>query len=292
MLVECSGLRIPSKAERLTRVKHTLSKRMKTGFLLLICLFALAVRADVTKPFPAHWGEPPKIQTRDYRELPGGYGNGSSTLAKWIEANLAKDAPPATNAPAARPLFECDFNALVEGPLPDLFMVMQGEFAVKDLGTNKVMELPGSPLDSYSVLFGPVTNANVAVSAQIFGTAKGRRQPTFGVGLGGVAGYKLQIAPGKKAAELMKDATVLASAPFAWESGAGTHCKLQVRQTGESTWRVEAKAWKHGAPEPEAWLLTFEETEKPFAGQASVLGSPFAGTPIQFDELKVSGGVK
>ncbi len=42
--------------------------------------------------FPAHWGDPPKIQTRDLRPLPGGYGRGSSTLAKWIEANMEKDA--------------------------------------------------------------------------------------------------------------------------------------------------------------------------------------------------------
>ena len=42
--------------------------------------------------FPAHWGAPPRIQTRDLRPLPGGYGRGSSTLAKWIQQNLAKDA--------------------------------------------------------------------------------------------------------------------------------------------------------------------------------------------------------
>ena len=41
--------------------------------------------------FPKHWGDPPKIQTRDYRELPGEYGYGSSTLAKWIAKNLKKD---------------------------------------------------------------------------------------------------------------------------------------------------------------------------------------------------------
>lgn len=256
----------------------------------LFCLIAMTTLAEKAKPFPAHWGEPPKIQTRDYRELPGGYGHGSSTLAKWIEANLAKDAAPAPGSPAA--LFDCDFTALPDGPLPDTFMIMQGEFTVKNLGTNKVMELPGSPLDSYSVLFGPVTNANVAVSAKIFGTAKGRRQPTFGVGLGGVAGYKLQIAPGKKAAELLKDAAVVASAPFNWESGAWTHCRLQVRQTGESAWRVEAKAWAEGQPEPKEWLLTADESEKPLAGQSSVLGSPFAGTPIHFDELKVESAGK
>ena len=43
------------------------------------------------KPYPVHWGSPPKRQTRDYRKLPGGYGFGSSTLAKWIQQNMAKD---------------------------------------------------------------------------------------------------------------------------------------------------------------------------------------------------------
>jgi hypothetical protein len=44
------------------------------------------------KPFPALWGAPPRIQTRDLRPLPGGYGRGSSTLARWIQQNLDKDA--------------------------------------------------------------------------------------------------------------------------------------------------------------------------------------------------------
>lgn len=47
------------------------------------------------KAFPAHWGEPPRIQTRDYRKLPGGYGFGSGTLAKWIQENLDADAAKA-----------------------------------------------------------------------------------------------------------------------------------------------------------------------------------------------------
>lgn len=44
------------------------------------------------KPYPAHWGAPPLRQTRDLRPLPGGYGRGSSTLGRWIQMNLDKDA--------------------------------------------------------------------------------------------------------------------------------------------------------------------------------------------------------
>lgn len=48
--------------------------------------------ASAPKAFPTHWGEPPMIQTRDLRTLPAGYGEGSGTLAKWIQDNLDKDA--------------------------------------------------------------------------------------------------------------------------------------------------------------------------------------------------------
>ena len=53
---------------------------------------AKLIQAEGPKKFPAHWGAPPRIQTRDYVKLPGGYGHGSSTLKKWIQENLDKDA--------------------------------------------------------------------------------------------------------------------------------------------------------------------------------------------------------
>ncbi len=61
--------------------------RVRAG--LLPPAFAATAAA---RPFPAHWGSPPAIQTRDLRELPGGYGRGSSTLAAWIQRNLDRDA--------------------------------------------------------------------------------------------------------------------------------------------------------------------------------------------------------
>jgi len=43
------------------------------------------------KPFPRHWGPPPRIQTKDLRALPFGFGMGSSTLAAWIKKNAEAD---------------------------------------------------------------------------------------------------------------------------------------------------------------------------------------------------------
>jgi len=37
------------------------------------------------KAFPASWGKPPEIQTKDYVPLPNGFGHGSSTLLHWIK---------------------------------------------------------------------------------------------------------------------------------------------------------------------------------------------------------------
>ena len=49
-------------------------------------------KAPSGKAFPAHWDAPPRLQTADYRKLPGGYGFGSSTMAGWIQRNLDADA--------------------------------------------------------------------------------------------------------------------------------------------------------------------------------------------------------
>ena len=34
--------------------------------------------------YPPAFGEPPLMQTRDYRPLPFGYGHGSGTIASWL----------------------------------------------------------------------------------------------------------------------------------------------------------------------------------------------------------------
>jgi hypothetical protein len=188
---------------------------------------------------------------------------------------------------AAKTLYKNDFEKADGGKLPDGFMSLNGEFAVKAEGVNKFLELPGAPLDSFAVQFGPTESVDVAVAARILGTSKGRRAPTFGVGLCGVSGYKLQVAPGKTALELLKDQEVKASMPFDWKSGTWTQFRLQVRKVKAGEWRIEGKAWPQGGTEPKNWMLTFDEKEEPMTGRASVMGSPFSGTPIWFDDLVV-----
>ena len=166
-------------------------------------------------------------------------------------------------------------------------MVLGGEFAVKREGTNQFLELPGAPLDTFAVQFGPAEKTDVAVVARVFGTSKGRRAPTFGVGLGGVSGWKLQVSPAKKTAELLKDQELKATVNHDWKSGTWTQVRLEIRKVKDGAWKIEGKAWTVGESEPKAALISYDETEEPIPGKASILGSPFAGTPIWFDDLKV-----
>jgi hypothetical protein len=250
---------------------------------------ATTLFAEGKKEFPAHWGKPPEIQTQDYVELPAGYGHGSSSLKHWINANLKKDQAGAGAAtPAAvTPLYTNDFAKTVVGSVPEDLMVLGGEFTVRSDGSNQFLELPGAPLDSFAVQFGPAVQDAVAVGAQIFGTSKGRRAPTFGVGLGGVSGWKLQVSPGKKAVELLKDQEIKATVAYDWKSGTWTQLRLEIRKVKNGEWKVEGKVWPASETEPTATLISFTETEEPVSGKASILGSPFAGTPIWFDDLRV-----
>jgi len=189
-----------------------------------------------------------------------------------------------SRAAEAKILYENNFEKAEAGKLPEDLLVLDGAFTVKAEGGNKFLELPGAPLDTYGLLFGPTESANIAVSTRVYGTGKGRRFPTFGLGLNGVGGYKLQVSPWKKLLELYKGEELAASAPYTWESDSWTILRLQIRKTGES-WTIEGKAWKEGAAEPAGWTVSHEEKTEPAAGRASIWGSPYSTTPIRYDDL-------
>jgi hypothetical protein len=193
---------------------------------------------------------------------------------------------PAQAAPKI--LYQSDFARAELNRVPGDFLVLDGDFAVKESDGRKVLELPGAPLDTFGVLFGPTTNAGVCVSARIYGTGKGRRAPSFGVGLNGVGGYKLKVSPGKNSLEIYKGDVAAASVPFDWKSGSWTMFRLRVRQLGGGAWKVEGKAWVETGPEPKEWMISLDEKSPPRDGRPSIWGSPYSGTPIRFDDLMVT----
>ena len=188
----------------------------------------------------------------------------------------------------AQVLYTNGFDKAEVEKVPEDMMVLDGGFAVKEEGGNKFLELPGAPLETYGVLFGPTEASGLAVTARVQGTGKGRRFPTFAVGLNGVGGFKLQLSPAKKLVELVKGEEVVASAPFTWESGSWTMLRLQCRKAKNGEFKLEGKAWKQGDAEPKEWQISRAETVESPAGRSSVWGMPFAGTPIKFDDLVVT----
>jgi hypothetical protein len=194
----------------------------------------------------------------------------------------------AGSAQTNQPLYENNFEKAAVGSLPEEFLVLDGGFVVQEEAGNKFLELPGAPLETFGVLFGPTENENTVVSARVFGTGKGRRFPTFALGLGGQGGYRVQVAPAKKSIELYKGDTVKTSIPYEWEASQWTQLKIQIRKAAPAEWKIEAKVWPHGTKEPESWTLIAEEKQKPSNGRASIWGSPYAGTPIRFDDLLVA----
>src|SRR5947207_12856383 len=147
----------------------------------------------------------------------------------WVAVRLvlcgvcAFAAPPKTD-------YRNDFEKADIGKVPEDVLVLDGGFAVQQEGGNKFLELPGAPLDTFGLLFGPTETNNVSASARIFGTGKGRRFPAFALGLNGVGGLKLQVSPAKKLVELYRGEEVVATAPYTWEAGAWTMLRLDVRK--------------------------------------------------------------
>ena len=190
-------------------------------------------------------------------------------------------------APAAEPLYANDFESAEVGKTPKDFLVISGAFTVRQDGANKVLELPGEPLDMFGALFGPAEKDGVSVSAKFFGTKTGRKFPAFGLSVNGAGGWRLQVSAAKKALEIFKGDEVKASAPFEWTSGAWTSLRIQVRKTPAGAWAIEGKAWPATAAEPATWSLALEEKDEPSAGRPGLWGSPFSGTPIRFDDLAI-----
>jgi hypothetical protein len=186
-----------------------------------------------------------------------------------------------------KPIYENNLEKAAEGSWPDELFKVAGEFAVAKDGENKVIELPGDPAETFTVLFGPSEAFGLQASARIFGTKAKRNAPAFGVGLNGASGFVLRMSPNKDMLEIAQEDQTKASVAYKWKSGSWTLFKIQSRALSDTKFIIEGKAWEQGQPEPDKWMVTLELTEKPPAGRSTLYASPLAGTPLRFDDLKI-----
>ena len=190
-----------------------------------------------------------------------------------------------TAAYSAEVKYQNDFEKAEVGSVPEDFLVLLGDFQVKEQDGNKFLQLPGAPLDTFGLLFGPNARENISVTARFLGTNKGRRFPAFDVGLNGVGGYKLRVSASKRALELYRGDTLKKSVPLEWTPGKWTHLKLEVLKSADSEWKIQGKVWQEDGKEPAEPAIAITDTEEPINGRASVSGMPYSGTPIRFDDF-------
>jgi hypothetical protein len=194
-------------------------------------------------------------------------------------------ASPAGDAP----LYSNDFSAVSPGKLPeDQFLALAGEFTAKDVDGNRVVELAGTPFDSFGVLFGPTPEtAACTVSARIWAATTGRRFPEFGVGANDTGGYKLWLMPRTKQVAIRKADQFVATAPYEpWQTGTWTRFRLQLSKAGDgAAWTVRGKVWPDGKEEPKEWTVSFDNIEEPSPGRPNLWANTYSGQPVRFDDL-------
>jgi hypothetical protein len=184
-------------------------------------------------------------------------------------------------------VYECDFQEVGPGKIPDDFKVLKGEFAVKAEGENRFLELAGAPVNMFGVLVGPERGTDTSVRARLRGWPSGKRNPEFGVGLGGTRGYQLWLMPAVNELQVRRDNQVVARAPFTWEAGQWIQMQIDIRSSGEGRWRVSGRASFAGAKAIAEVGLGLELTEQPTTGRASLWGTPYSEKPIQFDDVRI-----
>ena len=178
-----------------------------------------------------------------------------------------------------------------EGEPPGEIFVTEGSVRIKNREGGKVIEIGGDKpeLDAGAVI-GPSAKGAAMIEARILATSARRSFPRFGVGVHGQTGFRLFVVPARKELHLVKDDKVVGTAPFDWKSGAKVMVRLAVDPAGGGKWTVTGKAWIAGTPEPADAQITHEAASLPARGQCSIRGTPYAGTPIDFDAIKVRVG--
>jgi hypothetical protein len=196
--------------------------------------------------------------------------------------------PLRAQAPAAAPV-KLDFQAAGAGGLPDGLTVTDAEakFSIVAEGENKFLQMNPSPLVDGGVLVGTSVKGAAMVSVRVRAEAKRRSQPRFGVGMHGVGGYRLLVVPAQKELQLVKNEEVVARVPFEWKPGGWTTVEFRVLAEGQGS-RLEGRAWPEGGTRPVEPLLTLASTTPPAAGKASLWAAPYAGLPVDFDEVEIA----
>ncbi|MCP5540471.1 MAG: hypothetical protein H7A52_10065 [Akkermansiaceae bacterium] len=201
---------------------------------------------------------------------------------KKTEEEKKPAAPPDPNL-----VIKIDFEAAEAGAVPDALTVMDGEWSVAEIDGGKALRLAPAPLSESAVQLGASQKGGGVITARIRAEAGKRSHPRFGVALHGLAGFRLRLVPARKTIELSKGDDILETAPHDWKKNGWVRLELTVREKGEEAWTVEGRAWNEGKPRPEKPQIVHEATGVKLSGKGSVVGTPYTGLPIFYDDIEI-----
>ena len=209
-----------------------------------------------------------------------------------VDANLPSKQVGAATLPPVQPgwkvVYENDWSAEAVGEEPADLFILDGAFAVTEMGCDKALALPGVPVGDFGFLFGPrVKGKPVELRCRIFSIRQGRRMPTFAAGLGGMNGYRIRLNSAARNMQLFRGEESVATTPFQWQSGSWTNLRFRAEPQDEKTTTVSAKVWAQDGKEPAKWNLVHQDTAFFAGGKCSLWGLPYADTNILFDDLQV-----
>jgi hypothetical protein len=200
--------------------------------------------------------------------------------------------PFASADPTPAPLYSQNFETLKEGEPPEEIQILDGEFVIKKVGDNKLLEMGPDPLKASGILFGPGDKNEYTVSARIKTSATGKRFPEFGLGSCGPNQFKLWVMPATGELQILSGDDTVAKTAYKWQSGAWTRLKLRVARIDANKFIIQGKAWPDGKDEPKDWQVTYEDPGAPRPGRAGLYSTPYAGTATQFDDIIVAPNSK
>tara|TARA_R110002096_G_scaffold403766_4_gene601399 strand:- start:38135 stop:38761 length:627 start_codon:yes stop_codon:yes gene_type:complete len=180
-----------------------------------------------------------------------------------------------------------NFESFAVGTEPDLF-ILDGTFTVELDGGNKVLSLDPSPLVEGTVQIGKSLRTGAEITARVKGAQKRRSFPRFGVSLHGLSGYKLRVVPAKQILELVKNDEVIQTSPFVWSTDQWHVLRLRVQRLDDERWSVSGWVWAEATNPPEHANIEYIGEAKRFQGKAAIIGTPYSGSPILFDDVQIT----
>lgn len=184
--------------------------------------------------------------------------------------------------------FEFNADAWSEGDVPKEVFVVDGTIKIAAKDGSKAIMIDPTPITDATAQLGDSSNGSSAIEAKVFASKKGRSFPRFGVSVHGMNGYRLIANLSKKEVELIKGDQVVKSAPFTWTTETWTKLRLEVKKTSDSEWSISGKIWSADAREPKDAAIHHTDTGMKGQGKCAIWGTPFAETPIYFDDVKVA----